>query len=332
MIKFFLLISFSTCFTLNAQNANFSLIGKTSNIEDGTYLFLRDLVNRVNIDSVLVQNNSFKISTELDGPAFTMLFTKDRKNFKELWLENNNMTFDASNVPFNEAVVTGSINQNLIKKVNSEVHLNIVETSPDTVKKREKEFIIEHPGSLVSAYLLYDNRRMTRNEVRELFLSLSDEVQNSSLGQNVAKILAKDLFELGDKYADFTVPNAENEPKQISELTGKLTLLQFWSSTCSGSRAMNSTLNDVYKKYHSKEFNIVSISKDTTKENWIKAINEDNLSWPQLSSLDGWQGEVFSAYGIASTPSNILIDSTGIIVGKNIMSSSLENEIIEHLK
>jgi len=317
---------------LNAQKQEFSLTGKTSNIEDGTYLYLRDLVTGENLDSTLVKNNSFKMTADLqESMIFSMLFTKDRKNFKELWLENNAMTFDASTTSFNDAVITGSINQDLAKKI-KEVHANILELPEDTINKRETNFIKKYPNSLVSAYFIYGNRSMTQQEIKNLFSSLSNDVQKTALGKKIAKKLEKDMPEIGDTYKDFKISNEENIVQNISDLTGELTLIQFWSSSCGFSRQMNSTLNKVYDKYKSEGLNIISISSDTLKDNWISAIKEDNMSWPQLSNLNGWKGEAFEAYGISSTPSNILIDKNGIIIGKNIMDKELENQIIQFLK
>ncbi len=332
MLRILIVLICLNSFNLNAQNQEFSLKGKTSDIEDGTYLYLRDLVTGESIDSALVKNNSFKMTTDLkDSMIFSMLFTKDRKNFKELWLEENAMTFDASTTSFNDAIITGSINQDLAKKI-KEVHANIVELPKDSIIKREANFIKKYPNSLVSAYFLYGNSNMTQQEVRELFSSLTYDVQKTSLGKKIAKKLEKDMPKIGENYKDFKISNKENELQNISDFTGDLTLIQFWSSSCGGSRQMNATLKKVYDKFHSRGLNIISISKDNLKDNWITAINEDNMSWPQLSNLNGWKGEVFEAYGISSTPSNILIDKNGIIIGKNILGNELENQVIQFLE
>ncbi|MBE7639352.1 redoxin domain-containing protein [Salegentibacter sp. BLCTC] len=332
MMRYLLIIICLCSLDLNTQQHKFTLTGKTSNIEDGTYLYLKDLVTGKSIDSAKVQNNSFKMNTELEkSMVYSMLFTKDRKNFIELWIEGNEMTLDASNTIFNNAIVKGSKSQDLSKKIRSEVHANIVDLPNDTIKNREINFIKKYPNSLVSAYFLYGNRRMTQQEIKELFTTLSNDVRNSSLGQKIANFLEKDMPEVGEKYTDFQIANENDELQKISELTGKITLIQFWSSTCGGSREMNTTLKKVYDQYHSKGLNIISISKDNSKANWINAINEDNLSWSQLSNLEGWNGEVFKAYGISSTPSNVLIDENGIIISKNLMINELGNKISQSL-
>lgn len=315
-----------------AQKIDFSLSGKTSNIKDGTYLYLRDLVNGGNIDSTLVENNNFKFETDLNEPVvYTMLFSKDRKHFKEIWLEDSEMVFDASEIAFKDAKITGSRNQKLFEKMVKDIYSNPEKISDETINKKKVRFIKNHPNAVVSAFLLHGNRELKKEEIYRLFTSLSDEVKHNSLGRKIAKNIENNIATIGKAFPDFKVPNNKGEIKQISELTGKLTLIQFWSSTCPGSRMMNPDLNEIYKKYHSKGLNIIGISKDRVKEKWTDAIAEDNLPWPQLSNLNSWEGEVFQAYGISATPSNVLIDKNGIILAKNIKAENLENTLIKYL-
>lgn len=315
--------------SVKAQNNDFSLSGKTAEIEDGTYLYFRDLVNGGDIDSAVVRNNRFRFTTDLPEPTlYVMLFTKDKQKFTELWLENNKMTFDASNVDFKEAKVTGSRNHSLVRKLKEELY------GDDQISEKDKfqvelEFIKNHPDVLVSAYLLFANKRWEQHEVGDVFPTLSDEIQNSSLGQRIVEYLEKDLPQLGENYADFSISNSKGELTKISDLKskGKLTLLQFWYSGCSFSRANNANLAELYNKHHSEGFEIISISEDTKREKWIRAMNEDEFSWPVDNNLIDLNGEVFSAYGIYSIPSNFLINREGIIIARNLRGDELERKI-----
>ncbi|UGU14893.1 AhpC/TSA family protein [Sinomicrobium kalidii] len=318
---------------ITAQKPDFSLSGKTSDITDGTYLYLRDLVNGGNIDSALVRKNTFRFNTDLPEPTlFVMLFTKDRSKFKELWLEESTMTFDATECDFKNAKVTGSKNQTIATKLNETVYANVGSIPDDTLKQKEKDFINDHSDALLSAYILYGNHRWTQNEIGEFYSKLSGEVQTSSLGKKIAKDLEKDIPTIGEKYTDFNLTDPNGKPENLSDSTGKLTLLQFWSSSCDFSREMNSILTGIYRNYHSKGLEIISVSGDTNKEDWLNAIKEDKANWSQLSNLQGWNGEVFSAYGIRFTPSNFLIDEEGIIVARNLRGKELERKIKEYLK
>ena len=326
ILLFFCFIAFHTIY---AQHKDFSLLGKTAEIEDGTYLYMRDLVNGGAIDSAQVKNNNFRFDTELKEPAlYVMLFTMDRSKFKELWLENKPMAFDASSGDFKDAKVTGSVNHSLFKKLKEEVWADYQEEDKTIIKQREKDFIKNNPDALMSAFILFSNNLWDQNEIGEAFSNLSEEVRSSSFAQKkIVAYLEKDLPALGENFIDISIPNSEGKKKKISELTGKATLLQFWSPTCSPSRNMNTILAEVYQKYHSEGFEIISISKDTNKEDWLNAIKEDNLSWPQLSNLQGWKGEAFQSYGVSATPTNFLINKGGIIVAKNLRSEDLETEV-----
>ena len=318
----------------SAQFTDFSLTGKTSGIEDATYLYFRDLVNGGEIDSAMVRNNSFKFDTALPEPAiFTMLFTKDRSHFTEVWLENKPMTFDASNGNFKEAKVTGSKNQILFKKLTEELWGDYLGTDKAVLKQREREFIKEYPDAIVTVFLLFSNDLWDQKEIGVAFNSLTEEVQNSSIGQKkIAQYLEKDLPQIGERYLDFKIPASDGEGKKLSDLTGKLTLLQFWSSHCGPSKVLNATLAELYKTYHPQGLEIISIANDTDKEEWQRAIKEDNLSWSQLSNLQGWDGEVLRAYGVHATPSNFLINSEGIIIERNLRGDELKKKIEDELE
>lgn len=320
--------------TLMAQKNEFSLTGKTSDIEDGTYLYFRDLANGGNIDSAMVRNNTFEFSTDLPEPVlFVMLFTKDKTKATELWLENDHMTFDATKNDFKNAEVTGSRNHLLASVVKNVVYADAGEVSDEIKIQREKAFLNEHQDAVISAYVLtMAKRRMTQSEVAKFFSKLDPEVQHSSIGRKVAKFLEWDIAEIGDEYTDLTASSFEGKTVQISDLMGKLTLLQFWSSSCGFSRKMNTEiLTKIYPKYRQEGLEIITISDDKSKEVWKRTVQEDKFNWPQLNNLISENEDLFRAYGVYSTPSNFLINNQGEIVARNLAEDDLEQKIRELL-
>jgi len=83
-----------------------------------------------------------------------------------------------------------------------------------------------------------------------------------------------------------------------------------------------------YAAYKGKGLNILGISLDETKEPWVKAAKDMNMTWPQASELKKWDGPTEKLYAIQSIPANFLIDPQGNIVAKNLAGSDLE----EYLK
>lgn len=318
---------------LQAQESDFSLTGKTKDIKDGSWLYFRDLVNDGTLDSAEVQNNSFKFDTKLPEPRmWVMLHTKDRSKFKELWLQDKSMRFDASNVDFQDAEVTGSVSQQLVEEEKA-IYKDFDKVSDAELRQRQETFIKNNPNALISLRMLYEvSGKWGQETTGKYFEMFPEEIKQSSFGKRILSYLNNDSIpQLGEKYADFELPTPDGETRKFSELTGKVTLLQFWASTCNPSKMQNQELKKLYRKYKSEGLEIVAVSRDTEKQEWIKAIENDKLKWPQLSSLQGWEGPVFTNYGIRKTPSNYLINSEGKVVARNLSGDELEEKIQELL-
>ena len=231
---------------VNAQDNKFSLTGETSEMADGKYLYIRDLVNGGNIDSVLVKSNRFTFNTKLPEPVlYVMLFTKDRSKFKQLWLERSKMTFDASNGKFRNAKVKGSKTQELADKMYKKVFSNVRSISKDSLKQREEVFISNNLNSVLVPYILDGNQKWSQDEVGDVFIKLTRNVQQSYLGERIRSYLEKNIPDIGEKFKNLSAPNQYGETKSLSGLMEDLTLLQFWSSSCKYSRNMNQTLKRV---------------------------------------------------------------------------------------
>jgi hypothetical protein len=88
----------------------------------------------------------------------------------------------------------------------------------------------------------------------------------------------------------------------------------------------------VYNRYKNKGFDILGVSLDGNTTAWQKAIKADGLAWTQVSDLKGWKNTAAIAYGIKGIPFNILLDKDGIIIGKNLRGTLLENKLKEIFK
>ena len=74
------------------------------------------------------------------------------------------------------------------------------------------------------------------------------------------------------------------------------------------------------------------MSLDKTKDRWVKAIEKDGLTWPQVSDLKGWSTAVAQQYGVSSIPHTILLDKEGRILARNLRGYQLEKKLEEIFK
>ena len=306
--------------------AKFSLIGNTNGIENGTILYLASHLANALIDSAVVENNYFKFQTKLSHvPLLTTLSTKNFSHYRNLWLENKPMTFDATKMDFRHAIVKGSDSETLYQTLSKQV---------DTLhgserQKLELEFVKINPSSIVSAYILsVYATSWGKGKSEELFNKFSTENKNSEYGKKVANYikLNKEL-KIGEQYVDFKMADLNGNSKKLSDFKGKTILLEFWASTCGPCRQQNPNLVKTYKKFKPKGFEIFAVSLDQEKNSWLQAIEKDSLNWEHVSDLKGDDNEASLIYGVTGIPANFLIDQNGVILGRNLRGNELNEKL-----
>src|SRR5690606_19156044 len=113
-----------------------------------------------------------------------------------------------------------------------------------------------------------------------------DEVKNSTLGRVLkARLDELAVTAVGKKAPEITGKTPQGEEISLSEVKGKLTLIDFWASWCGPCRQENPNVVKLYEKYHAKGFNILGVSLDNDPANWKQAIEADGLEWSHVSDL-----------------------------------------------
>ena len=210
------------------------------------------------------------------------------------------------------------------------------------------EFISENKDnvfSLIQLQQLSKTKTADFSKIESTLNSLS-EAQQNSVAANTLKnqIQIKKLekaavgaTEIGRIAPSFTAPSPDGKQLALNDVKGKLTLIDFWASWCKPCRRENPNVVKVYNKYHSKGLEIISVSLDGSRNQkdpkaaWMKAIEDDKLTWSHVSNLNYFNDPVAKAYNIRSIPATFLLDKDGRIVAKNLRGDALEKKIAEYL-
>ena len=116
--------------------------------------------------------------------------------------------------------------------------------------------------------------------------------------------------------------------RKLSDLRGKVVLIDFWASWCGPCRRENPNVTRIYSQYHDKGFEIFSVSLDSDAASWKRAIESDKLVWPNhVSDLKKWQSQAAAIYGVRSIPSTFLLDKEGRIVHRDLRGADLERAV-----
>ncbi len=137
---------------------------------------------------------------------------------------------------------------------------------------------------------------------------------------------------VGDIAPDFTLDAPDGTPVSLSSLRGKYVLLDFWASWCGPCRRENPNVVRLYNQYKDKNFEIYGVSLDRDRDAWIKAIQDDGLTWVHGSDLKYWNSDVAVKYGVNGIPATYLLDTEGRVIAKNLRGQALERKLQEILK
>lgn len=163
----------------------------------------------------------------------------------------------------------------------------------------------------------------------------------STIERQFAAQMADQRIRVGQPAPDIKLTDPYGKEFALSDLKGKVVLLDFWASWCGPCRRENPNVVKVYDKYKAQGFTVYSVSLDglddrsrarlggdqknistqidRSRERWVKAIQDDQLKWPyHVSDLQKWDTAPAAAYGVRSIPRTFLIDRNGNIAAINL--------------
>ena len=138
---------------------------------------------------------------------------------------------------------------------------------------------------------------------------------------------------INSKFVDLGLPGPQGQTVWVGDYVGqnKLVLIDFWASWCGPCIRELPNVVKAYERFHDKGLEIVGVSLDKDKASWLAAIEQTGQKWPQMSDLKGWDCAGAQIYGIQSIPANVLIDSHGKIVARDLRGDALLEEIESRL-
>lgn len=137
------------------------------------------------------------------------------------------------------------------------------------------------------------------------------------------RFMSYSAIAVGNIAPDIDLMDPDGKSVPLSSLRGKVVLIDFWASWCGPCRAENPNNVKLFNQYKAKGFTIYGVSLDKNREDWVKAIEKDGLTWTHVSDLKYWDSQAATLYKIDAIPATVLIDKDGKILAKNLRSEAL---------
>ena len=319
------IFSFMAIFLLAscADRNNLSIDGTAVNVTEGK-VYLQKFNNKMYdvIDSAEIVDGKFKFAGNVEIPEIYGLTFDASKAPYMLFLDGNPVTVQLnSEENYKNTVVAGSALQDLFIAYQAQKDVKI------------DEFIKQNPTSLVAVYALYRNfsYRLSSEEIIANIQALDPSLLNTPYAKALQDLVkTMESVAIGKTAPDFTLPDANGNNVSLSQFFGKsYILLDFWAAWCGPCRRENPNVVAAFRKFKDQGFTVFGVSLDHNKEAWLNAIEKDELAWPHVSDLKYWNSAAAALYGIRAIPSNLLLDSEGKIIAKNLREEALHAKLDE---
>lgn len=290
------------------------------------------------IDSTEVINNSFTFEGEVSSPqAFQFKFDSITSS-DVYYLEDDTLVFDiiVDDVKVGEDFykdyevkhISGGKTQELIAEMNeflkstprSKTNRDRILSKMDSVIKKNPHH--DYLGKLLSELSM--NQDLLYNDVRSLISKMDTDKLNSKDIELLEKYQqSRRNFQIGSKIPDYNLISITSETQNLKSEFSRYNLIQAWNSWCKECKSDQEELLDIYKTYHFKGFEIITVSLDTNQNDWITAVSQAPIPWKSFRIENGFTGKMATEMGIIDLPQYYLVDESGRIIEINLSLNEL---------
>jgi peroxiredoxin len=338
----------------------FHISGDIEGIEERAVLYLRlsDGDKLYTKDSTMIQDGHFTLEGSLEYPQMIFLQIGQTNKIINVFAENSTMEVAGNINNLEETEVKGSETHDqlmafravmepydaeyndLINRYreasagNDALRIAKLDEEYNELWDRQKnaiiDFLSDKPDSFLTPYIIRRqlSYQLDASQLEDLVSAIEAPVRISRDYRALAEradVLMR--VAVGKKATDFTMNDPQGNPLSLSSLEGNYVLIDFWASWCAPCRRENPNLVKLYNDFSEHGFEILGVSLDEDKDRWIRAIEEDDLTWKHVSDLRGWSNAAGKLYGVNSIPHTVLLDPSGVIVSKNLRGDALYEKL-----
>lgn len=309
---------------------SFSISGEFKGIKQGEFMCFSQSAEWGTLDTIKIQNGEFEFTHPL---ADTCIIYLQYPNFLQTQIIA---------IPGESVSLSGDANNILAVKVSGDEHNEALSEfrhstqalKGDALTKAAEQFILAHPESWASVAVFDEYFLQVEhpdyNKVRtllEAMLKIRPE-RKALLAYNL-QLSAIAQCQPGNKLPRFNATTIYGQSVNNDNFKGRAMLISFWST------ADNNFIYPVVTQRHLMKrlggrIEQLNICLDADTAACSRIIRTDSIRGYNICDLQTFNSPLVSLFGLKQLPANILVDSTGVILERDIAPTELEATLSKH--
>lgn len=153
-----------------------------------------------------------------------------------------------------------------------------------------------------------------KNLIIALLLALAPLAGAAQQNQD-EEIIRTTIVRRGDTAPDFSVTLTDGRTVSLSDLRGKVVLLNFWATWCGPCRQEMKNLPGLLARFRGQDFVLLPVSRGEKEATVVRFLKDNGYDFP--AGLDP-ESAVYGKYATQYVPRNFLIDRTGRVVSVGV--------------
>ncbi|MCS6285659.1 MAG: TlpA family protein disulfide reductase [Nitrospira sp.] len=130
-------------------------------------------------------------------------------------------------------------------------------------------------------------------------------------GSNFGLVAERGVVKVGEEAPNFQLRDLDGNMVSLSQLRGKVVLLNFWATWCGPCRIEMPAMERLYRSYSRKDFEILAVSTDPQGAAVTRPFQQEmGFTFPILHDAEYRIGLM---YGARSLPMTFMVDRQGIV-------------------
>lgn len=195
---------------------------------------------------------------------------------------------------------------------------NTIKSFDKGVSEEEKTELIKKFGNRIEDSFILKITLLSEEEMEEkakLNQKQEDQKKKAEEDKYRKRVEETTLIFAGDKAPDFMVEMLDGRDIQLSELKGKVVLLNFWATWCGPClKEFNEIPSVILEPFQDEDFVLIPISRGEQKEVVQKMMNRFKERGIEFNVGLDPKKSIYSHYATETIPRNFLIDQNGQVV------------------